>query len=622
MDHLLSLAKEFHDTPPTDTRRQPDRYASVAEAVRLLSGGCRFEAHRALAEPMETAPPSKPHFVRAAVDLDGDSPGLWTRDGIYKGDHRKPRREAGSKRRTRDGEDDAAGPPDLRGKRSARREEGAQREAGSGGGETTRRKEERETPSPRGGGRSERRRPREGGGARDAVPREEEEERETPSPEEEEEPPLLLRWLHQWRRRRPRPPSPRATPRALCDQRHSLFPSPLPMARAYDALQRCEVHPVLRTALLEGRRDPEAILEATDGVRIVHGAPGTGKSYTVLEELASLAELPATGPQSLRRVLVTAATNEAVNRLAEAALARLEGGAKVGGKNKKPPRVLWTTPEGRRRGHGDTPTTGTGRMVAFATVGSRNGGRLARVDFDAVLVDEAALVPEYELWGLLRKTTRRLVLVGDHRQLRATVSHEGKALLHGRSTMERLVEAGYPCDFLTRQYRLPPELGDFVSRHFYEGRLETPHAGLRGEGVLRVVAVKGEEEARGTSRLNAAEAQRAVAVASQLRRQGAGEVALLCPYAAQRDLVAAMVAEGDFADSLRVLTVDSSQGREYDHVVLTTVRVGRRCGFWDDPSRLLVALSRARGSVTVVGHPGGWRWWGEAWSELAERADR
>lgn len=405
----------------------------------------------------------------------------------------------------------------------------------------------------------------------------------------------------------------------ILTREHKLFPSPLPMARAYDALDRCEVHPVIRGALLDARRDASCLVEDTDGVRVVHGAPGTGKTHSILEELDSLASLPTNGPQSLRRILITASTNEAVNHLAEAVIERFspKGGWASSKCNSKSQthRILWTTPEGRKRGWAEADTKGRGKLWVFATVGSRNGGRISKVDFDAILIDEAGLVPEYELWGLLRKTTRRLVLVGDHLQLRATVSHEGKALLHGRSTMERLVGAGYPSDFLARQYRLPPYLGNFISRHFYGGKIEKSTPRGRLHDVLRVEPVKGEEEARGTSRLNSAEALRAVSIATSLKATGSRAVAILCPYAAQRDKVASLVAEEGL--DVKVLTIDSSQGREYDDVVITTVRVGRQCGFWGNPSRLLVAISRARGSVTLVGHPPGWRWWGGAWEELA-----
>ncbi|CAE8653736.1 unnamed protein product [Polarella glacialis] len=54
--------------------------------------------------------------------------------------------------------------------------------------------------------------------------------------------------------------------------------------------------------------------------------------------------------------------------------------------------------------------------------------------------------------------------------------------------------------------------------------------------------------------------------------------------------------------NVEFLTVDASQGTEASHVVLSTVRSGRRrIGIAGDPRRFNVAISRAQSSLTVVG---------------------
>ena len=659
MERLIHLAKSFHQEEGGETPL-PTHFASVSAAVEALQQCCRAEAHAGLAQPLDAPPAAasasgRRHFIRAAIDLDRQASGLWTRDGLVvaaapaKGEknqkekEEEERRSRKKKRCTAEEEEEASSLKLKKLQDRAHAQEERKQQQREARKAKKKQKQEEEEAQKNDGGEAENEAKDEDRGradkdeaaaqvssheaAQEEIQVSHEAAQEEIQVSHEAEPPqALATWqctlnLRRWRRRIARERGSNAAPSTttMVSRDHTLFASPLPYARSLDALQRCELHPVLRPAMLRGEL-ATAVVAETDGVRIVHGAPGTGKSVAVIRELQELLRLPATGPTSLRRVLVTASSNEAVDRLAEEAMAQTLATSR---KNAKPPQVLWTTPRGQKLlREGGRP--GRGRLVAFATLGSRNGSRLASIDFDAILVDEAGLVPEFELWGLLRGSTRRLVLVGDHHQLRAVVRHPS----HGRSTMQRLVEAGYPCEFLQKQYRMPPELCDFVSRHFYGGRLESCHSGLEGKGVIRVVAIEGGRESHiGTSYANEAEANRAVAIAGTLLRQAAGSttVAVLAPYAAQRDVVAARLQQegGDAA----VLTVDASQGREFDHVVLTTVRVGPRCGFWADPSRLLVALSRARCSVTVIGDAAGWPSWGGGahptpWCELAERAKR
>ena len=65
------------------------------------------------------------------------------------------------------------------------------------------------------------------------------------------------------------------------------------------------------------------------------------------------------------------------------------------------------------------------------------------------------------------------------------------------------------------------------------------------------------------------------------------QVVVLVPYQAQaRRLLAAR-------KSLTVSTVDAYQGKECDAVVLSMTRSSAG-GFWDDPRRMCVALTRAK----------------------------
>lgn len=92
--------------------------------------------------------------------------------------------------------------------------------------------------------------------------------------------------------------------------------------------------------------------------------------------------------------------------------------------------------------------------------------------FETTLIDEAAQATEVATLIPLRYGCIRLVLVGDPRQLPATVlSQEAERRGLGVSLFERLEKAGHPLVMLTVQYRMHPEIRLFPSNCFYQGKL-------------------------------------------------------------------------------------------------------------------------------------------------------
>eukprot|EP00903_Cladosiphon_okamuranus_P019598 g18024.t1 len=97
---------------------------------------------------------------------------------------------------------------------------------------------------------------------------------------------------------------------------------------------------------------------------------------------------------------------------------------------------------------------------------------VSRKGFDTVIVDEACQATEPSTLIPLSLGCKRLILVGDPRQLPATViSHRASRLRLEVSLFERLENAGYPVHMLTVQYRMHPEIRAFPSARFYGGRL-------------------------------------------------------------------------------------------------------------------------------------------------------
>jgi len=94
------------------------------------------------------------------------------------------------------------------------------------------------------------------------------------------------------------------------------------------------------------------------------------------------------------------------------------------------------------------------------------------------------------------------------------------------------------------------------------------------------------------------EAKHACRVAAELKRHYPRTV-LLTPYSAQLRRLRSS------RSGVEAYTVDSFQGKEADAVVLSLVRTpGSGSGFWSDPRRLAVALTRAKHAMRVVCHSG------------------
>ena len=245
----------------------------------------------------------------------------------------------------------------------------------------------------------------------------------------------------------------------------------------------------------------------------------------------------------------------------------------------------------------------------------RGFGRIADRDFayDYVIVDEAARVMPRDLLIAFAQG-RRVILVGDHRQLPHIVDESAAQKLEEdresprtekllkRSLFEYLfterlpdIEAG---DGILRhvtldcQFRMHPTLGDFVSRNFYErfNASERLRSGLGAEAFrhnlpetegrpavwIDVPHASGPKKRKGTSYVRTAEIK---AIRNQLKkwlRSPEGQnltFGVIAFYRAQAETIEnQLVAAGISQDRVKVGTVDAFQGMEFDVVLLSMVR--------------------------------------------------
>ncbi|XP_016461304.2 putative helicase MAGATAMA 3 [Nicotiana tabacum] len=266
--------------------------------------------------------------------------------------------------------------------------------------------------------------------------------------------------------------------------------------------------------------------------------------------------------------------------------------------------------------------------IVFTTVSSSGRKLFSRLThgFDMVVIDEAAQASEVAVLPPLSLGAARCVLVGDPQQLPATViSKAAGTLMYSRSLFERFQQAGCPTMLLSVQYRMHPQIRDFPSRYFYQGRLTDSEsvANLPDESYYKDPLLKpyifydithGRESHRGgsVSYQNTHEAQFCLRIYEHLQKTcksvGVGKVTvgIITPYKLQLKCL-----QREFADVLNseegkdiyINTVDAFQGQERDVIIMSCVRASNHgVGFVADIRRMNVALTRARRALWVMGN--------------------
>ncbi len=382
-----------------------------------------------------------------------------------------------------------------------------------------------------------------------------------------------------------------------------------------------------RKDVLFGREDPEftdvdevfidnndaqneAVRKAVgaEDVALVHGPPGTGKTYTIARAIRAMVERG-------ERVLLSAFTNRAVDNALAALLEQLEDVidedrvVRVGSES-----GVGDEMESYRLERAGEPADRVAELeeaqVVAATTSTCGSRVMKEQSFDAALVDEAGQLTEPGTCAAINLADR-FVLVGDHEQLPPVVRAENDLT---ESLFERLVER-YPDAgvMLDRQYRMNQRIQAFASNEFYDGRLRpaTPEVAGRTlddlEGVSRdalpetlrdpvsFVEVEGD-------RSQYTDGEEAARIADLIERyEAAGldrsEIGVIAPFRAQVSEISSRV-----PDDVAVDTVDRFQGSSQEVIVVSFTATGSLEGpIFEDYRRINVALTRPKRALVLVG---------------------
>lgn len=247
------------------------------------------------------------------------------------------------------------------------------------------------------------------------------------------------------------------------------------------------------------------------------------------------------------------------------------------------------------------------------------------VEFETVIIDEAAQCVELSALIPLKYGCSKCILVGDPKQLPPTVLSQSAARFGYDQSLFVRMQRNQPDDIhlLDTQYRMHPEISLFPSQEFYERRLfdgndmrrlrHQPWHQSELLGPYRFFDVKGIQERgnRGQSLVNFQELK----VAMQLYERFCsdypkvdlkGKIGIITPYKAQlfelREQFSRRYGE-NIKEQIEFNTTDAFQGRECEIIIFSCVRASPTggIGFMTDIRRMNVGLTRAKSSLWILG---------------------
>eukprot|EP00760_Papus_ankaliazontas_P035863 PhM_4_TR8054/c0_g1_i1/m.30623 len=267
-------------------------------------------------------------------------------------------------------------------------------------------------------------------------------------------------------------------------------------------------------------------------------------------------------------------------------------------------------------------------VVAATTTGCAMHIDVIRALAPSVLVvEEAAEILESQLLSCMTPSLKQIILIGDHQQLHPGVEtyelQKYNNLNH--SMFERLTKT-IPLIMLKEQRRMKPaicnlvrpfyndngvELQDHMSVHKKKLRLRDGQEWDRVYGLPNLVQFWDHScpETRsdaGVSLTNKDEVAMATYLCGFLLFQGVSpsSITIITPYLGQRrEIRNGLKRSGDkLLMGINVCTVDRYQGDENDIIILSLTRTSKLTEFLKLENRMIVACSRARHALVILGN--------------------
>ena len=256
------------------------------------------------------------------------------------------------------------------------------------------------------------------------------------------------------------------------------------------------------------------------------------------------------------------------------------------------------------------------QIVGMTTTGCAKFSKiLEKSNFETIIVEEAAEVLESRIVSLLTKNTKRLVLIGDHKQLKPKpYNYELETKYNFNISMfERLINNNIQYAPLIYQRRMKSKFADFV-RIIYGDNLYKDHPdinnkekvkGMKDDMFIITHSISENEIEDIKSKFNIYEAKYLVKLCEYLLKQGYenNQITILTFYKEQAKRIKLFLRNMNILD-IRVSSIDNYQGEECEIILLSLVRsnIKNKIGFLNNFNRVCVAFSRAKIGLYIIGN--------------------
>jgi hypothetical protein len=264
-------------------------------------------------------------------------------------------------------------------------------------------------------------------------------------------------------------------------------------------------------------------------------------------------------------------------------------------------------------------------------------------EYDLVIVDEATRANPLDLF-IPMSMGRKIIFVGDQKQLPHMLEPEILALFSKdpkyekdlpmieKPLFERLYDmfwkqARSKSIMLKSQYRMHPDICQFVSEQFYEGKMKCeitaadrpiPQELFNGKALAFTnIPINLGSESRGASKSRDIEVEILTEDIKKIFKfEPECKIGVITFYSAQvkllKDSIEKAVLSKEQFERIEIGTVDAFQGKEFDYVLLSCVRsnsitkddeegLRNSVGFLAKQNRTCVAFSRAKKLLSVYG---------------------
>ncbi|XP_055627516.1 uncharacterized protein LOC129769334 isoform X2 [Toxorhynchites rutilus septentrionalis] len=234
--------------------------------------------------------------------------------------------------------------------------------------------------------------------------------------------------------------------------------------------------------------------------------------------------------------------------------------------------------------------------------------------FDVCIIDEATQCTEIASFTPLQYDVKKLILVGDVKQLPPLVLGKECAEAGLKNSLFARIQNSFigthleGVKTLTTQYRMHPEILKWPNEYFYDGKLTSePKSTSFNSFPFKPYTVFSLEYQQNMTQMehqiyNNDEIQFVLKLLTEMIQycERHTSIAIITPYTRHKRECEKFLFKKKITQ-VSVLSIDSVQGQEYDVVIISLARtVGT--GFLDSPQRLNVALTRARKCLIMCGN--------------------